>query len=129
MAIMGLYINKKDTNNINTVNFDKILNAYYILDDINFLLKKYKYKNIFDMKININLLKSRYDDLETSLVKKLLQYLLPEKVRHKILNNLIEKYLSKGLNVGAYSIKDYWMGIENIENLKKVGTRLNNKSI
>ena len=43
--------------------------------------------------------------------------------------NLIEKYLSKDLNVGAYNIKDYWMGIENIENLKKVGTRLNNKSI
>ena len=43
--------------------------------------------------------------------------------------NLIEKYLTKDLNVVAYNIKDYWMGIENIENLKKVGTRLNNKSI
>ena len=43
--------------------------------------------------------------------------------------NLIEKYLSRGLNVGAYNIKDYWMGIENLENLKKVGTRLNKKSI
>ena len=43
--------------------------------------------------------------------------------------NLIEKYLSKGLSVGAYNIKDYWMGIENMENLKKVGARLNKKSI
>jgi NDP-sugar pyrophosphorylase family protein len=43
--------------------------------------------------------------------------------------NLIEKYLSKGLNIGAYKINDYWMGIENVDNLKKVGTRLNKKSI
>jgi NDP-sugar pyrophosphorylase family protein len=42
--------------------------------------------------------------------------------------NLIKKYLSKGLSVGAYNIKEYWMGIENIENLKKVGARLNKKS-
>ena len=42
--------------------------------------------------------------------------------------NLIEKYLSKGLSVGAYDIKDYWIGIENMENLKKVGVRLNKKS-
>ena len=43
--------------------------------------------------------------------------------------NLIKKYISKGLNVGSYNIKEYWMGIENIENLKKVGARLNKKSI
>lgn len=43
--------------------------------------------------------------------------------------NLIEKYLAKNLNVGAFNIKDYWMSIENVENLKKVGTRLNNKAI
>ena len=42
--------------------------------------------------------------------------------------NLIERYLSKGLSVGAYDIKDYWIGIENMENLKKVGVRLNKKS-
>ena len=38
-----------------------------------------------------------------------------------------EKYLSKSLSVGAYHIKDYWMGIENIENLKKVGKRVNKR--
>ena len=43
--------------------------------------------------------------------------------------DLIEKYLSKGLSVGAYNIKEYWMGIENMENLKKVGARLNKKSV
>tara|TARA_B100000900_G_scaffold276995_1_gene236845 strand:+ start:50 stop:439 length:390 start_codon:yes stop_codon:yes gene_type:complete len=35
MAITGLYINKKDYD-INTINSEKILNAYYILDDIEF---------------------------------------------------------------------------------------------
>jgi NDP-sugar pyrophosphorylase family protein len=43
--------------------------------------------------------------------------------------DLIERYLSKGLSVGAYNIKEYWMGIENMENLKKVGARLNKKSV
>jgi NDP-sugar pyrophosphorylase family protein len=43
--------------------------------------------------------------------------------------NLIKKYISKGLNVGSYNIKEYWMGIENIDNLKKVGARLNKKSV
>ena len=87
-----------------------------ILDDINVLLKKYNHKNIFDMKININLLKSRYDDLETSLVKKLLQFLLPEKVRHKILNNLIEKYLN--LSVRDFSKKLYINSKELVEMYK-----------
>ena len=41
--------------------------------------------------------------------------------------NLIEKYLAKGLSVGAYNIKEYWLGIENIENLKKVEKKLKNK--
>jgi peptidoglycan/xylan/chitin deacetylase (PgdA/CDA1 family) len=88
-----------------------------ILDDINFLLKKYKQKNIFDMNININLLKSRYDDLETSLVKKLLQFLLPEKVRHKILNDLVEKYLN--LSVRDFSKKLYINSKELVEMYKE----------
>ena len=41
--------------------------------------------------------------------------------------NLIEKYISKDLRIGAYNIKDYWLGIENLENLKKVEKRLKNK--
>ena len=41
--------------------------------------------------------------------------------------DLIDKYLLKGLKVGAYNIKDYWLGIENMENLKKVEKRLSKK--
>jgi len=92
---------------VNKIHFilEKEENIKKILNDINFFLKQNNYKNIFDMKININLLKSRYDDLETSLVKKLLQFLLPEKIRQRILDNLVEKYLN--LSIKDFSKKLY----------------------
>lgn len=34
--------------------------------------------------------------------------------------DLINDYLKKGLSVGAYTISDFWMGIENVENLDEV---------
>jgi NDP-sugar pyrophosphorylase family protein len=34
--------------------------------------------------------------------------------------DLINTYLKKGLSVGAYTISDFWMGIENVENLDEV---------
>jgi len=34
--------------------------------------------------------------------------------------DLINTYLKKGLSVGAYMISDFWMGIENVENLDEV---------
>ena len=37
---------------------------------------------------------------------------------------LISKFLSKGLKVGAYKINKYWMGIENMENLVKVENKI-----
>ena len=43
--------------------------------------------------------------------------------------NLIEKYISLGLSVGAYNINEYWLGIENMENLKQVEKRVNKKII
>lgn len=103
---------------VNMIHFilEKVEDTKKILDDINFLLKKYNQKNIFDMKININLLKSRYDDLETSLVKKLLQFLLPKKIRQKILNNLVEKYLN--LSMKDFSKKLYINSKELVEMYK-----------
>ena len=32
-------------------------------------------------------------------------------------------------DVGAYNINEYWLGIENMENLKKVEKRVNKKNI
>ena len=85
---------------VNKIHFilEKQENRRIILNDINIFLKKYHYKNIFDMQINLKLLESRYDDIETSLVKKLLQYLLPQQIRQKILNSLFEKYLNLSVN-------------------------------
>ena len=40
---------------------------------------------------------------------------------------LISKFLSKKLKVGAYEINKYWMGIENMENLVKVENRIKKK--
>lgn len=40
---------------------------------------------------------------------------------------LISKFLSKKLKVGAYEINNYWMGIENMENLVKVENRIKKK--
>ena len=65
------------------------------------------------MNINMNLLKSRYDDLETSLIKKLLQFLLPTKIRERIINNLLENYLN--LSVRDFSKELYINSEELVE--------------
>ena len=41
--------------------------------------------------------------------------------------DLINIYLKKNLLVGAYKIKDYWLSIENMENLISAGKKLKNK--
>jgi hypothetical protein len=37
--------------------------------------------------------------------------------------------MAKGIEVGAYEIKDYWIGIEYIEDLNCVLKRLNNQPL
>lgn len=100
---------------VNKIHFilEKVEDKKKILDDINFLLKKYKCKSIYEMNINMNLLKSRYDDLETSLIKKLLQFLLPTKIRERIINNLLENYLN--LSVRDFSKELYINSEELVE--------------
>ena len=92
-----------------------------IINDINFFLKKYGYKDIFNMKIDIKLLKSRYDDLETSLIKKLLQFILPKAIREKILDHLIRKYLD-------FSIKELsnelYINSQNLLEMQKEGMHI-----
>ena len=38
--------------------------------------------------------------------------------------DLINFYLNKNMKVGAYLVNEYWIGIENVENLEEVVTRL-----
>ena len=62
MAITGLYIDKKDYD-INTVNSEKILNAYYILDEINFFYEYIGDNNLEQcfMNLIINIYKNQED--------------------------------------------------------------------
>ncbi len=103
---------------------------------VGFIKKKYKNSfGVLDIKDNkIKNITEKPDSLFNIssgiyIIKNTSNLNLIPKNKFFTMPNLIEKYLSKGLNVGAYNIKDYWMGIENIDNLKKVGTRLNKKSI
>tara|TARA_Y100000590_G_scaffold348977_1_gene400285 strand:+ start:1238 stop:1954 length:717 start_codon:yes stop_codon:yes gene_type:complete len=41
--------------------------------------------------------------------------------------DLIQKYLSKKLRVGAYKIDKYWLSIENMQNLLKLEKKINTK--
>lgn len=108
---------------VNKIHFilEKVENRKMIIDDINFFLKKYGYKDIFNMKIDIKLLKSRYDDLETSLIKKLLQFILPKAIREKILDHLIRKYLD-------FSIKELsnelYINSQNLLEMQKEGMHI-----
>jgi len=108
---------------VNKIHFilEKVENRKMIINDINFFLKKYGYKDIFNMKIDIKLLKSRYDDLETSLIKKLLQFILPKAIREKILDHLIRKYLD-------FSIKELsnelYINSQNLLEMQKEGMHI-----
>lgn len=92
-------IENKDVLDVNKIHFllEKEQNRKKILKDINLELKKNNYKIISELKISSNTLRSRYDDLETSLIKKLLQHILPFKIRDKILNVLTQRYLDMNM--------------------------------
>jgi NDP-sugar pyrophosphorylase family protein len=50
-----------------------------------------------------------------NIIRKNIFYTMPQ---------LINSYISKGLKVGAFRISGFWMGIENIDNIKEVSKRL-----
>lgn len=108
---------------VNKIHFilEKVENRKIIIEDINTLLKKYGYKDVFSMKIELNSLKSRYDDLETSLIKKLLQYILPYEIREKILNFLVEKYLD--LKIEQFS-KELYINSDNLIEMHREGMHI-----
>ena len=71
-----------------------------------------KPKNIFNISSGIYVIKNTKN---LNLIPKNKFYNMPD---------LISEYLSKNLKVGAYKIKKYWIGIENVENLQKVEKKL-----
>jgi peptidoglycan/xylan/chitin deacetylase (PgdA/CDA1 family) len=92
-------IENKSVLDVNKIHFllEKEQNRKKIIDDINLELKKYDFENIFNLNFPFNKLKTRYDDLETSLIKALLQNILPKRIRTKILNTLCTRYLNMSI--------------------------------
>ncbi len=97
----------------------KYKNNFGVLDIKNNNVKSVKEKpnNFYNINSGIYIIKNTNN---LNLIPKNKFFTMPD---------LIEKYLSSGLSIGAYNIKDYWLGIENVENLKKVEKRLNKKTI
>lgn len=120
------------------LNFKKMMNfakkgKYDLV--VGFIKKNYK-NNFGVLKIKENKIKniiekpSNFFSISSGIyIIKNTKYLnLVPKNKFFTMPELIQKYLAKNLNVGAYHIKDYWIGIENMENLKKVEKRVNKKN-
>lgn len=102
-----------DTHKIHFI-LEKELNRRKLLDEINSILinQKYKSLNEIDLK-NINL-NSRYDDKDTILIKRLLQYYLPPKIREIVINELFVKITNK--NLIEFS-KELYMNCQNLKEM------------
>jgi peptidoglycan/xylan/chitin deacetylase (PgdA/CDA1 family) len=124
---------KKSILGVNKIQFllASVPNKKKLLIEIyNICKSKYNFDlNILNMK-RFNL-KDRYDNKELSLIKKLLQFILPKKIREEINNHLFKKYVTKdfenfrkklylnkkqinemlnnGMHFGSHSTNHEWM--------------------
>ena len=150
------YLKKKKLSGFFYPSVDTILHSKVLdVNKIQFILEKendkkkiinfifnYLKKNKIKIKNLKNLsLKSRWDDKETVLIKRLLQYFLPKKIRDKIINklfidliNINEKefsknlYLTKGqiiemsnnsMTIGSHGSAHNWLANMTINNQEK----------
>ena len=79
-------------------------------------VKKFMNKSVDELRINKISTKSKYDDKNTIIIKKLLQYYLPLKIREKILNKLFKSVI--GLDEKKFS-KILYMNSKNIIEMYK----------
>ena len=93
-------IENKTVLDVNKIHFilEKEQNRKKILKEINNFLIKKKLNPILNRDIKKINLKSRHDDKETILIKRLLQFYLPKNLREKITNSLFNKILNISLN-------------------------------
>lgn len=105
---------------VNKIHFilERENNRGKIINFIDTCLKKYLKKSLINLNIKKIDLFNRWDDKETTLIKKLLQDYLPEKVRLKILNNLFEDVVDD--NESEFARKLY-MSQKNICEMSKNG--------
>ncbi len=111
-------IEKKILLDVNKIHFilEKEQNTKKILKEINNILFKHfkKYLESYNFsKIN---LKSRYDDKNTVLIKKLLQFILPEKERLLVVNKLFDQIINA--DICKFS-QELYMNIKNIKEMSK----------
>ena len=88
---------KKKVLDVNKIHFilEKESNRRKIINFIDTYLRRYLKKNLIEMNLKKLNLFNRWDDEETTLIKRLLQDHLPEKVRLKILNKLFENVMNE----------------------------------
>ena len=79
-------------------------------------VKKFMNKSVDELRINKISTKSRYDDKNTIIIKKLLQHYLPLKIREKIINKLFKSVI--GLDEKNFS-KILYMNSKNIMEMYK----------
>ena len=93
-------IENKIVLDVNKIHFilEKEQNRKLILKEIDNYLLKEKLKPLSELNLSRINLKHRYDDRNTFLIKKLLQFFFPEKLREKIINYLFTKILNKDIN-------------------------------
>lgn len=109
-------IENKIVLDVNKIHFilEKEQNHKKILEEIDTILIKLDEKKISEKDENKINLKSRYDKKETVLIKRLLQYYLPKKIRERVTDILFEKIMN--INLKDFSKKLY-MNKKNIEEM------------
>jgi len=85
---------------------------YGVLEIINRKLVSIKEKPNFNIDISAGIYVLKNNNVIRKLPKKFLT--MPD---------LIKMFIKKKLKVGVYEIKEYWKGIENIENLHEVSRK------
>lgn len=111
-------IEKKKVLDVNKIHFilEKMRDSKKILKEINYILLKYFKKDLYSYDLTKINLESRYDDKNTVLVKKLLQFFLPEKERIHIVDKLFHKIVN--VDIKQFSEKLY-MNKKNIKEMYK----------
>lgn len=112
-----MVLNNKKMLDVNMVHFilERNIDRKKIINEINILTKKYLNKNLNQLNIKKIDLWNRWDDKDTTLIKKLLQYYLPEKYRKKILKKIFSKFVD--MSEGEFSKKLY-INKRNINEMK-----------
>ena len=93
-------IENKMVLDVNKIHFilEKEQNSKLILKEIDNYLLKVKLKPLSEQNLSKINLKSKYDNRNIVLIKRLLQFYFPEHLRKKIINYLFAKFLNKDIN-------------------------------